>query len=88
MTITYTGLFAIAWGITSAILLFAFSSIWACFEYLKHKEEEESIDDKFEYHIEYGLPVSFKKLGAEGWELIQICNGSFIFIRPLKDKKS
>lgn len=42
MTITYTGLLAIAWGITSAILLFAISCIWACFETIRSHSNKKN----------------------------------------------
>lgn len=85
MTITNSGLLAITFGITIALVLFIIAGIWACFQVVNHFTKE---DDKFEYHIEE-TPFNYQtwqELGEEGWELIGFFTHYAYFIRRTKEK--
>lgn len=85
MTITNSGLLAIVFGITAALILFIITGIWACCQVIKHSTEE---DDKFKYHVEDFYPFDIRiwqKLGEQGWELVSINYHQAIFIRRIKE---
>ncbi len=84
ITITSSGLLAIAFGITAAVLLFAIASVWTYFKVVNHSTKE---DDKFEYHVEEislnGIRA-LPDLAKQNWKLIGINNNHAFFIRTIK----